>query len=491
VSKILQHKFLPLILILTLAFFLRLPHLTGSFWLDEAAQALESTRPLSQQLDIVADFQPPLLHVLTHFASYISVSEWWLRTIGALIPGLLTIVFTYFFLLKAADKKTAVLAALLLATSSLHIFFSQELRPYALPAVFAVASWWALYAKRWRWFTSVTILGLYSSYLYPFLLLAQLIWQLFVLAKQRKELLASTAVSSLFFAPWLPMFFAQLQAGQLLRHNLPGWESVVSIPQEKALQLVFAKFIFGTSDLALTPPYILAALAVLLGSIGLIFYFWPKLAPKKQKFLVLLLLWTGLPLFVSWLVSWIVPVVEPKRLLLSLAGFYGLLSYLVILAIKQKKRFVLHVGYLLIFILFGLNIWSTSNYYANAKLQREDWRLLITKLEQTYPKEDTLALFIFPDPFAPWRWYASPEIQTLTTQSIYITEDTPLRDLLEPTLDYSYVIMFDYLQDLTDPNRLVTLELQKFGFQETGSFSSANLGFVRVFTNQSNTEDQG
>jgi len=205
----------------------------------------------------------------------------------------------------------------------------------------------------------------------------------------------------------------------------------------------------------------------------------------------LLLLWTGLPLFVSWLVSWIVPVVEPKRLLLSLAGFYGLLSYLVILAIKQKKRFVLHVGYLLIFILFGLNIWSTSNYYANAKLQREDWRLLITKLEQTYPKEDTLALFIFPDPFAPWRWYASPEIQTLTTQSIYITEDTPLRDLLEPTLDYSYVIMFDYLQDLTDPNRLVTLELQKFGFQETGSFSSANLGFVRVFTNQSNTEDQG
>ena len=44
------------------ALLLRLILINSSFWLDEAAQALESIRPLSQQLQIQNDFQPPLYH---------------------------------------------------------------------------------------------------------------------------------------------------------------------------------------------------------------------------------------------------------------------------------------------------------------------------------------------------------------------------------------------------------------------------------------------
>ncbi|NCN82892.1 MAG: hypothetical protein GW947_02895 [Candidatus Pacebacteria bacterium] len=481
----------PLYLILLVALVLRIPLLTGSFWLDEAAQALESTRPLSQQLDIVADFQPPLLHLVTHFASYFSTAEWWLRTVGALIPGLVTIAFSYVLLLRAANKKTAIIGSLLLSTSSLHIYFSQELRPYALPAMFAVISWWALYEKRWRSFTASTILGLYSSYLFPFLLFSQLVWQLVVVKEKRREFFSSIALSAALFAPWLPMFFAQLQTGQLLRHDLPGWDTVVSVPQEKALQLVFAKFIFGLSDLSLSPTYLLIAGLIGLGIAFLCIHFWPKTPSKKRRLLALLLLWTGLPLLVGWLVSWIIPVIEPKRLLLSLAGFYGLAAYLSVLAAQQKSRAVAWTGHILIATLLTLTIWSTTNYYTNAKLQREDWRGSIAKIEQTYPTQDTVALFIFPDPFAPWRWYADPKIKTLTTKTIFITKDTQLRDLLEPTLDYTYLVVFDYLQDLTDPNRLVRAELEKFGFRETGSFSTENLGFVRIFTNKQTMENNG
>jgi len=191
------------------------------------------------------------------------------------------------------------------------------------------------------------------------------------------------------------------------------------------------------------------------------------------------------------LASWIIPVVQPKRLLLSLAGFYGLVSYLFVLAAEQKNRVISRVGYALVGTLFLLNIWSTMQYYTDTWLQRENWRGIIGKLEQSYPSQDILALFIFPDPFAPWRWYANPKITTLTTKAIYITDNYPLREILEPTLDYQYIVLFDYLQDLTDPNRLVTLELQKFGFRETGSFSADNLGFVRVFTNHRSTGDEG
>jgi len=44
--------FLPLFLLLILATAVRLPLLGGSFWLDEAAQALESARPFNQQRTI-------------------------------------------------------------------------------------------------------------------------------------------------------------------------------------------------------------------------------------------------------------------------------------------------------------------------------------------------------------------------------------------------------------------------------------------------------
>ena len=43
--------------ILLVAFLIRLVGITQSFWLDEAAQMIESVRPLTQQLDIAGDFR--------------------------------------------------------------------------------------------------------------------------------------------------------------------------------------------------------------------------------------------------------------------------------------------------------------------------------------------------------------------------------------------------------------------------------------------------
>ena len=68
-------KFKKINLILVFALLLRIPLLNGSFWMDEAAQALEVIRPLSKQFDIIADFQPPLLHLILHFAQYFSHTE--------------------------------------------------------------------------------------------------------------------------------------------------------------------------------------------------------------------------------------------------------------------------------------------------------------------------------------------------------------------------------------------------------------------------------
>jgi hypothetical protein len=43
---------------------------------------------------------------------------------------------------KIKNEALGLSSAFLLATSSFHIFYSQELRPYSLPAMIAAISWW-------------------------------------------------------------------------------------------------------------------------------------------------------------------------------------------------------------------------------------------------------------------------------------------------------------------------------------------------------------
>src|SRR3989344_3953301 len=134
-------KISPVWIILTLALLLRLPLLNSSFWLDEAAQALESVRPWSQQLRIAADFQPPLIHLLVHGLMKISIAEWWLRWWVATLPGLGMVSITYWLGRQLFNKQVGWWAALLVATNSFHIFYSQELRPYALTGFWVCLSW--------------------------------------------------------------------------------------------------------------------------------------------------------------------------------------------------------------------------------------------------------------------------------------------------------------------------------------------------------------
>ena len=249
--------------ILALALVVRLPLLGGSFWLDEAAQALEVIRPLSQQLDIAFDFQPPLLHLWLHLWQYFGHQEWWLRWWGAVLPGLATIWFSYHWVRTITTSKVANWTALLLATSSFHLFYSQELRPYALPAAWAAAGWWLL-VKWWQssitgsnrysdrryqlGYAVVTIFGLYSSYLYAFIIPGQLLAGWLTTGRLWRRQWAAVALAGLAFVPWLPMLKEQLAASQAVRDSLPVWETVVSIPPAKALALIFSKFVFGVVD---------------------------------------------------------------------------------------------------------------------------------------------------------------------------------------------------------------------------------------------------
>ena len=225
-----------LFFILLLALALRLVFINGSFWLDESAQAIESSRPFSEQLMIREDFQPPLMHYLLHFSIQfgkifgLERAEWWLRLIPSLLPGLVTIWATFKIGEKIFNKKTASLAALFVATSSFHIFFSQELRPYSLPAMWGLlATYQMLFFFKEKkkqnliLFAIFSILGLYSSYLYPFLLASHFLYLIFK-KLEFKKIFSMGAVIVFAFLPWLPKFLEQLKTGKDLRVQVPGWD---------------------------------------------------------------------------------------------------------------------------------------------------------------------------------------------------------------------------------------------------------------------------
>lgn len=477
--------FLVISCILFIALLLRLPLFSGSFWLDEAAQALESARPLTQQLDIRDDFQPPLLHLITYVSIRLSTAEWWLRLWGALIPGLISIYYTYKIGTRVRNQFTGILAAGLLTTSSLHIFFSQELRPYALPTALATASTYFLLRwldsqrqQYWFWYTGLSILGLYSSYLYPFLLIGQAVWIL-IYPKQWKQYAVSLFVIGVGFVPWLPKFLEQLAAGTTVRTELPGWEAVVSVTQLKAIPLVLAKFLFGVLPVDVSAPYILLTATV--GTLFVVLFWFNRARITNKTYFVAS--WLCVPLLAAWIISFWVPVIQPKRVLFLLPAFYLLVADQVLL-VRQKKSVQAHAAILLTALLLSLNLYSTYRYYTDHTLQRENWRALHQQITTQYPADQSVVVFSFPGPFAPWDWYDSGTYPTWSTGKLTTNAVADLPNSLKTVTDKEYILVFDYLRDLTDPQDQIPATLESFGYRERQVIDYPNIGFVRVFTRQ-------
>lgn len=548
---------------ISLAFFLRLPLISSSFWLDEAAQALEVTRPWHQQLELAPDFQPPLLHLILHAAQYLGTSEWWLRLVGAVIPGLISIGFALAAIKKKTGSLTTLWIGLLLATSSLHVFFSQELRPYALPAAVGSASWFVLLSlldsapntKQRKthslWFGVLTGLGLYSSYLFPFLLIGQLSYVLWV-QKSLKAWFALTfmplMIATLMFLPWLPSFFEQLQVGSQLRLAVPGWDQVVSTPQWKALALVPGKFIFGVMSLSGAGVFVISGLSAVIA--GLLVFRFSLLYPFKldqagkgtgwfgsvvqgmsviSKFttmfsggedttakhkktldvLVFASCWFVVPFVSAWLVSWLVPVVSPKRLLFALPGFY-LFLFAAIDFLHDKYKQHIHsrelTGFMarivvqpatllklwLFLTLLLINIGTLTMYWSNAHYQRENWRALEQQIVADFPAQSTILVFGFTAEFSPWAWYHTQDLPHVATG--YLTTQEAQNQAIQTikvVSDYEYVLVFDYLRDLTDPDDTITKHIELLGYSQVTVIDYPNIGFVRVFTRPTTVLGQG
>jgi len=99
-----------------------------------------------------------------------------------------------------------------------------------------------------------------------------------------------------------------------------------------------------------------------------------------------------------------------------------------------------------------------------------------------YSPAETILLFSYRNPFSPWRWYDQNRYPTLSTGKLYIKNVPQLSERIKEITNYRYVILFDYLKDLTDPDDQLRTELWSLGFHEINTLDYPNIGFIRVFS---------
>lgn len=122
-----------IIILVVISFALRIYSISFQpLWKDEGATYYFSVMPLKELLN-VHEFSPPLFYILEHWAmTLFGESELVLRMPSA-VAGALSVAAAYLLVDKMfGSKRIALLAAILLMFSPVHILFSQEARMYAV-----------------------------------------------------------------------------------------------------------------------------------------------------------------------------------------------------------------------------------------------------------------------------------------------------------------------------------------------------------------------
>ena len=325
--------------LLALAGGVRLFHLGDRvLWFDEAVSLLVARASVS---DILAAAQDD-----THSPFYYLVLHLLPRGEGAargfsVVCGVLTVGLVFGMGRRFGGTMAGAVSAGLMALCPLHVWYSQEVRMYALQTLLVTASWWLLWLALdsgcWRYWAAYAVavaLSLYAQYLSALALVAQGIYVFWLRREAVRPWVLAQAGAALLFAPCVPLWAQHVAGG-----TFGFWLSRFSWTDP----LRFFAWLSGT--ILKAPPYWpWAALSLMLLAVA---------AMRQGKRAVPLLLWLLVPVVLLALASLRSNIFLPRALLMVTPAF----ALWVGGAAADRKGLVLAV------VLAAANLWALQRYY--------------------------------------------------------------------------------------------------------------------------------
>jgi mannosyltransferase len=244
-----------------------------SLWNDEGNSYVQAPRSLAAIAENAArDIHPPGYYwLLKIWRVFTGDSEFALRALSAWV-SVLSVAFTFALGRRLFGSVAGCVAALFVTLNTFSIYYAQEMRMYALLALWSAASMWALVhllrmspADRAlpRWAIALGLAnaaGLWTQYAFPFVMLAQgaliLVW---LRPERRGRLLlayiTANLLALLLYLPWLPTALS----------SVTTWPSTaVTVALSTALNTLLGWLAFGITYTVTDPSWIAIALVLLL-----------------------------------------------------------------------------------------------------------------------------------------------------------------------------------------------------------------------------------
>lgn len=261
--------------------------------------------------------------------------------VPSVIFGVLTIFVVYLIGRKLFDRKVALILSLLLATSGLHIYYSQEARMYSLASFLVSLLVYLFLQESWIAFSITAVLVGMTDYVSLIILPA--LWVCAIIKKQDKiwwkKFLISHIPLIAVFAIWLPVFLRQLENGVNVSVTAPGWWNILGQVTIKNIALIPVKFIIGRVSVDNKTVY-----GLTIGIIGTVFAY--LIIRARGKGSLLPWVWLGVSLPIGIVLSFFIPTLTYFRYLFVLPAFYLLLAAGI--STVKKPWFLVAIAFILL-----------------------------------------------------------------------------------------------------------------------------------------------
>lgn len=371
----------------------------NSLWVDEYSSLVTARLSLTQIPAAALShnaFEPPLYFWLLHVViGVFGDSETALRLLSV-VAGVLTVPLMVLLVRGIGESsRAASISAALLAVSPLHLWYSQEARPYALLVCLGVGSLVCLLRAlqtgstlAWAGFAGLAILAILAHVVGVVFPLVGWLWALRIRRDPStlQRLLASSVLIALATAP-----FGYMLARAVLHAQGTGSppRSLTGLEIPYTIFTYLAGYSFGPSVRDIQENGAVAALLAqpvqsALGVIALLALaaMVLRIRGRGAKELGLLFL---LPMTITWLASAVTSKAYNVRYTLpGIIGFVGLVGLGIVGLRKQR---VIATA-----LIIGLMLWANAQWFFAPRYWKEDSRSAVAWLQGKLPPGSAVAV---------------------------------------------------------------------------------------------------